>query len=168
MGSPHGRPETSRFDLSDLAATERLGSALAARLKKGDVVALRGGLGSGKTTLARAIIRTLSGPDEEVPSPTFTLVQTYQGENESGPLEIWHFDLYRLKHAEEAYDLAIEDAFAVGVSLIEWPDRITELLPRDHLTVEIEIVNGGPQRRVELKGGANWIDRLAAIAGDMT
>lgn len=106
---------TRSYDLPDEAATAALAQLLAPLLRQGDVLALQGDLGAGKTTFARALINALEGPVEEVPSPTFTLVQTYQ----RGELEIWHFDLYRLEDPEEAWELGIEEAFSEGVSLIE-------------------------------------------------
>ncbi|HEY1259264.1 MAG TPA: tRNA (adenosine(37)-N6)-threonylcarbamoyltransferase complex ATPase subunit type 1 TsaE, partial [Stellaceae bacterium] len=103
-------------DLPDEMATAALAERLAGIAAAGDVIALEGELGSGKTTLARAFIAA-RGAGEEVPSPTFTLVQTYQAETVS----IWHFDLYRLQAPEEAWELGIEEALADGISLIEWP-----------------------------------------------
>ena len=125
--------------LPDEAATERLGATLAARLKPGDVVGLKGGLGAGKTTLARAILRAASGdPALIVPSPTFTLVEVY--ETKSGTY--WHFDLYRLEKPEQVYELGWEEALAEGIVLIEWPEQLGGLLPR-HLSVTLEIAGDG-------------------------
>src|SRR5271157_2974950 len=104
--------------MPDEAATKALAARLAAIACVGDVVALSGELGVGKTAFARAFIRARCGADEEVPSPTFTLSQVYDG----GGSAIWHFDLYRLAAAEEAWELGIEEAFSCGISLIEWPD----------------------------------------------
>ncbi len=106
--------------LPDETATEALGRRLADAACPGDVIALEGPLGAGKTTLARAFIRHLTSPGEDVPSPTFTLVQTYA----AARAPIWHFDLFRLSHADEAIELGIEDAFAEGIVLIEWPERL--------------------------------------------
>ena len=117
-----------------LAETERLARHLALHAAPGDVIGLCGPLGSGKTAFARAFIRARLGrPAEEVPSPTFTLVQLY--EHAAGA--IWHFDLYRLSAPEETYELGIEDAFAGAISLIEWPEKLGELLPRDRLEVRL-------------------------------
>src|SRR5260370_18927731 len=112
------------IDLPDEAATASLAARLAALARPGDVIALKGELGAGKTTFARAFIGA-SGADEEVPSPTFTLVQLYQ----RGDATIWHFDCYRLRDPEEAWELGIEDAFHYGISLIEWPERLGALQP---------------------------------------
>ena len=117
-----------------LAETERLARHLAPHVAPGDVIGLCGALGSGKTAFARALIRARLGrPAEEVPSPTFTLVQLY--EHAAGA--IWHFDLYRLEGPEDAYELGIEDAFAGAISLIEWPEKLGDLMPGDWLEVRL-------------------------------
>ena len=151
--------DTARMQvaLDDLAATARLAQALARQLAPGDVVGLSGALGAGKTTLARDVIRALGGA-EEVPSPTFTLVQVY----ELADLTVWHFDLYRLGAPEEAYELGIEDAFDDGASLIEWPERMAPLLPADRLDIELSIT-GETSRRARLTGHGRWAARLAAL-----
>jgi len=132
------------FSLPDETATEQLGATLAERLRPGDVVALRGALGAGKTTLARAILRAAAGdPALIVPSPTFTLVEVY--ETPRGPY--WHFDLYRLETPEQVFELGWEEALAEGVVLIEWPERLGSLLPK-HLGVVLEVEGDG--RRAEL------------------
>ena len=150
----------AEFDLPDAAATQALGAALSPRLKAGDVVALRGDLGAGKTELARGLIRALFGADTGVPSPTFTLVQTY--EDDSVRLSLWHFDLYRLEDPEEAFELGIEDAFADAISLIEWPERLGRHLPKRRL--EVSLSHAGEGRRATLSGGGDWPDRLARLA----
>jgi len=120
-------------------ATEALGATLAARLKPGDVVGLKGDLGAGKTTLARAIIRAAAAdPDLIVPSPTFTLVEVYDTPRGS----YWHFDLYRLDDPQQVYELGWEEALADGVVLLEWPERLGPLLPQ-HLSVILEIEGDG-------------------------
>ena len=143
-------PETFRKELPlpDLDATARLGAGIAARLKNGDAVALWGDLGAGKTTLARAILRAL-GVTDEVPSPTFTLVQSY----DTRP-RIAHFDLYRLKNAREMEELGFEDALADGAVLVEWPERAPEVLPPDALHVRLKQENGA--RLARLTGPSRW------------
>ena len=127
------------MSLANEAATEQLGATLAERLKRGDVVGLKGPLGSGKTTLARAILRAATGdPDLIVPSPTFTLVEVYDTPRGT----YWHFDLYRLEAPQQAYELGWEEALAGGIALIEWPERLGSLLPR-HLSVTLEIEGDG-------------------------
>jgi tRNA threonylcarbamoyladenosine biosynthesis protein TsaE len=146
-------------DLPDEAATAAFAARISALAAVGDIIALKGDLGAGKTTFARGFIRARGGT-EEVPSPTFTLVQIY----ELASAAVWHFDLYRLKSPEEAWELGIEDAFAEGVSLIEWPERLGPVLPRRRL--EIEFLFGEPPeaRRAVLDAGAGWQERLAGIA----
>lgn len=117
--------------------TEKDTKALAEKIseiaKKGDVFALYGTLGAGKSTFARYFIQHLTAA-EDIPSPTFTLVQTY----ETPSFDIYHYDMYRLKSPEEAYELDIEDAFYSGVSLIEWPEKVASLLPKDLWKISIE------------------------------
>jgi tRNA threonylcarbamoyladenosine biosynthesis protein TsaE len=118
------------MSLADEAATEQLGAALAARLKPGDVVALKGDLGAGKTTLARAIIRAAAG-DPDLIVPYDTPRGTY-----------WHFDLYRLETPEQVFELGWEEALAEGIVLLEWPERLDALLP-EHLEVALEVDGNG-------------------------
>jgi tRNA threonylcarbamoyladenosine biosynthesis protein TsaE len=164
MSSPEPETLFSRL-LPDPAATAAIGIALASVLRPGDVVALWGDLGAGKSTFARALIQALSTTDE-VPSPTFTLVQTYEGQIDTGdgeplPVEIWHFDLYRLSSPEQAYDLAIEEAFQAGISLIEWPDRLDYLLPRQRLDLYLDMAGDG--RLLRLAGNGDWAKRLTHL-----
>ena len=130
--------------LPDLAATAALGARIAAVLRAGDLVALGGDLGAGKTTLARAILRAASDdPALIVPSPTFTLVEVYETPRGT----YWHFDLYRLETPEQVFELGWEEARAEGIVLLEWPERLGPLLPR-HLSVTLEI--DGDSRRALL------------------
>jgi tRNA threonylcarbamoyladenosine biosynthesis protein TsaE len=142
---------TFSFFLPDEAATERLGAALARRLRPRDVVALQGGLGVGKTTLARAILRAASGdPALIVPSPTFTLVEIY--DTPAGVF--WHFDLYRLEEPEQVFELGWEEARVDGMALVEWAERLGALLPRERLTVTLAMEGDG--RRADLQGDARF------------
>jgi len=142
---------TFSFFLPDEAATERLGAALARRLRPRDVVALQGGLGVGKTTLARAILRAASGdPALIVPSPTFTLVEIY--DTPAGVF--WHFDLYRLEEPEQVFELGWEEARADGMALVEWAERLGALLPPERLTVTLAMEGDG--RRADLQGDARF------------
>ena len=122
-----------------------LGARLGRALQPGDTVALIGGLGAGKTTLARGLIQSVL-PHETVPSPTYTLVQTYDVQR----FTLWHCDLYRLNHPDEAYELGLMDAMGEEVCLLEWPDRLGALLPEDALKIEITFEGEG--RRVALTG----------------
>lgn len=151
--------EPLTLPLADEAATLRLGAALAARARRGDVLALRGPLGAGKSTLARGFVRALAGADEEVPSPTFTLVQTY--DTPAG--EIWHFDLYRLERPDDALELGIEDAFAVAICLIEWPERLGGWLPRRRLDITL-VPTGDGGRTAVLASPEQWKERLQDMA----
>jgi len=121
-------PEDGSFALAleEEAATLAFGRALAARLRPGDVVALFGGLGAGKTTLARGILAGL-GHDGDVASPTFPIVQTYDPPDTRLP--VWHVDLYRIEAAEELDELGLDEAREDGVLLIEWPERLPALWP---------------------------------------
>ncbi len=139
LKSRHRKMPAFPLPLADETATEHLGATLAARLKPGDVVGLKGELGAGKTTLARAILRAAAGePALIVPSPTFTLVEVY--ETPGGTY--WHFDLYRLETPEQVFELGWEEARAEGIVLIEWPERLGPLLPK-HLSVTLEIDGDG-------------------------
>ena len=122
-----------------------LGARLGRALRAGDTVALIGGLGAGKTTLARGLVQSLL-PHEIVPSPTYTLVQTYDFTN----FTLWHCDLYRLEHPDEAYELGLMDAMGEEVCLLEWPDRLGNLLSDEVLKIEITFEGEG--RRVTLTG----------------
>ena len=144
---------TYSLSLPDEAATERLGASLAQRLRPRDVVALQGGLGAGKTTLARAILRAAAGdPALVVPSPTFTLVEVYDTPRGA----FWHFDLYRLEEPEQVFELGWEEARAEGVALVEWAERLGALLPKERLSVMLSIEGEG--RRADLQGDARFVD----------
>ena len=146
------------LDLPTEEHTLKLGAALAMQARRGDVIALSGPLGAGKTTLARGFIRHLTSDDEEVVSPTFTLVQVY----EAPAAPIWHFDLYRLTKADEALELGLEEALATGISLIEWPERLGALLPAASLNVALSV--RGEYRQAVLSGGPAWAERIAAVS----
>lgn len=135
--------------LADEAATGRLGRAVAAQLRPGEAVCLTGPLGAGKSTLARALVRALTTPDEEVPSPTFTLVQFYEGPR----VAVAHFDLYRLSDPDEAYEIGLDEALDAGAAVIEWPERLEGRLPLDRLDIEIALAeNGGRTARLTPHG----------------
>ena len=141
-------------EIATAAAMAALGAAIGARLKPGDAICLSGPLGAGKSTLARGLIRSLTTADEEVPSPTFTLVQLYAAE----AFPVAHFDLYRLRSGEEAYELGLDEALDGGAALIEWPQRLGDALPPDRLDIVIRHT-GGDGRHVRLTGRGSWEGR---------
>jgi tRNA threonylcarbamoyladenosine biosynthesis protein TsaE len=134
--------------LPDEAATARLGAAIAHRLRPGEAICLTGPLGAGKSTLARALIRALTTPAEDVPSPTFTLVQFYEGAG----LKVAHFDLYRLSDPDEAYEIGLDEALDEGAAVIEWPQRLEGRLPPDRLDIEITLDGNGRRARLTPQG----------------
>jgi tRNA threonylcarbamoyl adenosine modification protein YjeE len=142
------------IDLPNEDATTRLGQALATLLRAGDSLLLDGPIGTGKSHLARALIRARLGPEEDVPSPTFTLVQTYQGDP-----DIWHADLYRLTHPDEVVELGLEDAFATAICLIEWPDRLGSILPDNPMRLTLE-TRGAGRRAVLCSGDRPCFDNV--------
>jgi len=157
------------LELPDLAATVALAEQLAGLARPGDVIALGGDLGTGKTSFARAFINALPRAGqaaggtldpEEVPSPTFTLVQVYRRQ----PADVWHFDLFRLERPEEAWELGVEEAFAEGISLIEWPERLGSSLPGARLDLVLHFAPRPEARLAELTGRNGWADRLAGLA----
>ena len=135
----------SRFVSDNEKMTASIAARLAGRVQTGDVIALYGTLGAGKTVFCRGFIQALC-PDQEVPSPTFTLLQTY----ETSRFPVYHFDMYRLKKSEEAYEIGIEDAFTEGVSLIEWPEKIESLLPKK--VIRVTITPQGEKRLISIEG----------------
>ncbi len=161
------------LDLAGETETAALGERLADIARPGDVIALYGDLGAGKTTLARALIRRLVGAETEAPSPTFTLVQTYQAAAQTGSpvasyaasqaasrasgLTIWHFDLYRLEDPGEARELGLEEAVD-GLAVIEWPERLGRYLP--HARLEVRLSFDGAGRIARLVDLDDWSTRL--------
>ena len=142
------------LDLPDEATTNRLGNDLSRALIKGDVLALHGDLGAGKTSLSRAIIRFLADdPKLDVPSPTFTLVQSYETK-----LPVAHFDLYRVNDASELDELGLDEALETGIALIEWPERAGDALPSD--TTHLAISHKGAGRHIEITGPENALARI--------
>lgn len=143
--------------------TSAFGQRLAALLRAGDVVALTGDIGTGKSTLARALIKARLAPlglDEDIPSPSFTLVQTYQ----AGDLDIWHCDLYRLSHPDEVLELGLDDAFDTATTLIEWPDRLGDDLPARALHLTLTLRPEGEGRTLTLHwSDPSWTPRLKTL-----
>ena len=132
----------------------RFGGSLSSAMKSADFIALFGPLGAGKTTFARGVIQALCGPDQEVPSPTYTLVQTY--DTRLGPL--WHYDLYRLDNPDGVFELGWDDTVG-GIALVEWPEKAGKHLPAWRLDVRLDI--DGDTRRITLEPrGEDWQTRL--------
>ena len=158
---------SNSFELTCLTEKEigLTASILAKFVQQHDVIALAGDLGAGKTVFAKAFIRSLTNENEDVPSPTFTLVQTYDAQQDEQPLTIWHFDLYRLKSPEEIYETGFEEALSEGVSLIEWAERAENLLPRNRLTIRLEMPAGQPDKRnvTFIASGTDWCQRMEKI-----
>lgn len=148
--------------LTGEAETAALGRRVAGLLQPGDTVTLTGPLGAGKTVFARGLIRAFLAA-EDVPSPTFTLVQTY----ETARFPIWHVDLYRLKSAGEVRELGLDEALERGVLLIEWPDRMGHALPADRLDVVIEGMdeeNDHEERIVKVIARGAWASRVGDLS----
>jgi tRNA threonylcarbamoyladenosine biosynthesis protein TsaE len=140
----------ARLSLSSLAETEALGARIAAALRPGDLIALGGDLGAGKTTLARAILSAL-GVTEAMPSPTFTLVQRY----DTPSLVVHHYDLYRIEDPRELDELGLEEALDQGAALIEWPERAGGRLPDDRLNLSLTMTDVH-SRCADVSGPARW------------
>ena len=151
------RPAEGEVALADEAATTRLGAGVGRVLAAGEAVCLWGPLGAGKSTLARGLIRALTSPTEDVPSPTFTLVQFCEGAG----LKLAHFDLYRLNEAGEADEIGLDEALDEGAAIIEWPERLGRHLPRDRLDIEVLIVGetGRESRLARLTPHGAWEGR---------
>ena len=150
-------PPEGDFRLANEAHTVRLGAALAKAIEKGEAICLSGPLGAGKSVLARAMVRALAPEERDVPSPTFTLVQFYQGPK----FPLAHFDLYRLKSADEAYEIGLDEALRDGAAVVEWAERLGHHLPPDRLDVEISV--DGDQRRVRLTAHGAWEERAIVL-----
>lgn len=131
--------------LEDAEAAAEFGARLGRCLRPGAVILLEGTLGAGKTHLARAAIRALCGAGIDVPSPTFTLVQTYDGPD----CEVWHADLYRLSHPSEVHELGLEAAMGREIVLIEWPERLGQLPPG---AVTLQLTTAGEGRLMRIRG----------------
>jgi tRNA threonylcarbamoyladenosine biosynthesis protein TsaE len=150
-------PVEGEFRLDKEADTLRLGAAIARELKPREAVCLSGPLGAGKSTLARGLIQALAGAGTEAPSPTFTLVQTY----DAPAFPLAHFDLYRLERPEEALELGLDEALDVGAAVIEWAEKLGHHLPADRLDVELHI--DGARRRARLSPHGAWQERALEL-----
>ncbi|WP_343503068.1 tRNA (adenosine(37)-N6)-threonylcarbamoyltransferase complex ATPase subunit type 1 TsaE [Alloyangia pacifica] len=150
---------TRALSLPSPDATGALAATLAPRLRPGDVLLLTGGIGAGKTHFARCLIQSLMDEPEDVPSPTFTLVQVY--DVPTG--ELWHSDLYRLSDPDQVVELGLTEAFDEAICLVEWPDRLQDLTPAAALSLSFE-VTGDETRQVTLDWqDARWDSRLEGL-----
>lgn len=154
-------PARAEVELADLAALRAFAARLARLLRPGDLVALEGELGAGKSELARAVIRARAGAAIEVPSPTFTLVQRYA----LADLVITHADLYRLGDPAELDELGLDEALGEGALLVEWPERAGDRLPADRLRLRLSEPGGGPpeRRALRIEAGPSWRTRLPEL-----
>lgn len=151
-----------QVSLRTLQDTERLAARVAEHARPGDFIGLSGPLGAGKTAFARAFLQataTLQGatPPAEVPSPTFTLVQSYA----LGAVEVAHFDLYRIRDAAEAVELGLDEAQDRGIVLLEWPERLGDALPRDRLDIALAVTPADVRTAVVMPRGS-WAARKLA------
>tara|TARA_Y100000588_G_scaffold89985_1_gene96570 strand:- start:870 stop:1514 length:645 start_codon:yes stop_codon:yes gene_type:complete len=153
-----------KVPLNDETDTHKIASILAAEVEPGDVLCLYGDLGVGKTSFARAFIRTLTSGDEIVPSPTYTIIQNYYVKRNNVNLEILHADLYRISCETEISELGLDEAFLKGISLIEWPEIARSLLPQNRLEVHIRFGKGIGERCMELFGPDRWLSIRRSIA----
>lgn len=152
--------EDIEITLADADATTALGARIAPLLQIGDAVLLYGPLGMGKSTLARGLIRALTRPDEDVPSPTFTLVQFY----ETKP-PVAHFDLYRLTRPEEAWEIGLDDALEDGCVIIEWPERLGQdvfWIAGTNLLC-VTLAERGEGRQATVSGSGSWAQRVQEL-----
>ncbi|MDX1819486.1 MAG: tRNA (adenosine(37)-N6)-threonylcarbamoyltransferase complex ATPase subunit type 1 TsaE [Paracoccaceae bacterium] len=155
--------ETAQITLTSPEQTAAFAVRLGTCLTAGDTVLLEGSIGAGKTHFARSLIQSRLTAPEDVPSPTFTLVQTYEADG----VEIWHSDLYRLTSPDEVIELGLIDAFDTAICLVEWPDRLGNLTPRDALTLRFTQGDSEDKRVISLTWeDAKWSSRLNGVLDD--
>jgi tRNA threonylcarbamoyl adenosine modification protein YjeE len=152
-----GAPQTTRIHLADEAATEAFAQWIAGDLRAGDTVLLSGVIGAGKTHFARAVIRARIPDATDVPSPTFTLIQRYEGDGTA----IVHADLYRLTHPDEVTELGLDDAMDRDICLIEWPERMAD--HPDSQALHLQFAMMGDGRVLTVTGPARLMARVAAF-----
>ncbi len=168
MGASSAVTRTSQVELADLDATAVLAVAVSSQLRPGDMVGLAGPLGAGKTAFARYLIAARckqagQAPPNEVPSPTFTLIQTY----DIGDEILSHFDLYRLDRPEDCQELGFDDSLSEGPVLVEWPDRLGPFTPADRLDMTFVFDGLEDARSVGLAAHGSWMDRLDAVLAQL-
>jgi tRNA threonylcarbamoyladenosine biosynthesis protein TsaE len=138
--------------LNNLNQTKNLAIKIAEQVELGDVITLSGDLGVGKTTFVQYFINHVANQSLEVTSPTFNLLHVYNLDK----LSLWHFDLYRIKNIQELYELGIEEAFDSGVSLVEWPELVAKLLPKNRLELDFSFLNNLQSRKLNLRAYGKW------------
>ncbi len=149
--------------LDNLSATRQLAEKLSALLKIGDIIGFEGNLGVGKTEFCRALIHGL-GYKEDVPSPTFSLVQIYEPPmDDLKTAPVWHLDLYRLDQPQDVLELGIDDGFDTAITLIEWPDRMGRYLPDQHLQILLSMDDHEGGRKMIIRGDDHWKARLKEL-----
>ncbi|MEO0486756.1 MAG: tRNA (adenosine(37)-N6)-threonylcarbamoyltransferase complex ATPase subunit type 1 TsaE [Pseudomonadota bacterium] len=156
MDAPTSAAPTTVIAVNSPDDTATLAARVARGLTPGACLLLEGPIGAGKTTFARALIQTLLEVPEDVPSPTFTLVQTY----ETARFDVWHCDLYRLTSADELTEIGLEEAFEHAVTLIEWPDRLGDMRPEHAITLHFEPADAADARVLTVTGHAPWVAHL--------
>ena len=155
--------DTARITLFSADHTAALAVRLGACLKPGDTLLLEGPIGAGKTHFARSLIQSRLPLPEDVPSPTFTLVQTYDADG----VEIWHADLYRLGQPDEVVELGLTDAFETAICLVEWPDRLGKLAPQSALTLQFATTDDEDARVLDVTwSDPAWTPRLKDVFHD--
>lgn len=148
------------FNLQNLEATRLFAAKLSKALKTGDIITFEGTLGAGKTEFCRSLIHAI-GYNEDVPSPTFSLLQTYEPELEDHQKPaVWHLDLYRLESSDDVFELGIEDGFDTAITLIEWPDKMGSYLPDGHLKIKLSLGNDEGARNIKIICDDYWAVRL--------
>jgi len=155
--------KTLNIDLKNADETAKFAQLLAQSVSIGDTILLTGDLGAGKTHFARAFIKSLLMDDEDVPSPTFTLVQTY----DTSVGEVWHADLYRLSDEQEIEELGLSDAMLDAICLIEWPDRLGTYTPSNALFLQLTTSTDLDARQLTAHWeDQKWTAKLAGCAND--
>ena len=147
------------IEIADINEMKSFANKIAKLIKPKDIICLRGNLGAGKTTFCQFLIKSILGKDIEVTSPTFNLLHVYDGKEFS----IWHFDLYRLKSREEIYEIGIEEALIDGVTIIEWPEIIIDILPKKMLDLSISFLDTSSTRLININGSNQWIEKLSKL-----
>jgi tRNA threonylcarbamoyladenosine biosynthesis protein TsaE len=155
------------IELTDETTTHKIAVQISNISTTGDIISLIGDLGSGKTTFARAFINARTAIIENVPSPTFTFLQTYDFPGPDGIIPVYHYDLYRIENIDEVDELGMDDAFAEGISLIEWPEILGKMLPHNRLEIIFDIGENANYRHATLNPYGSWASRLNSLIINM-